>query len=258
MHRDNIAEQADPALERAVEEKAQRAAHLLRQAARDYAPVAFANSLGAEDMVITDLVWGRNDAIDIGIFSLDTGRLPVETHALIAQAEHRYGRRIELHYPERAHVEAFVGAHGIDGFYDSVAARKACCQARKVEPLRRALAGKRAWVTGLRAAQSPTREAVRPLAFDAGFELVKINPLADWSEAEVWHYLRSRGVPWNALHDRRYPSIGCAPCTRAVQPGEHVRSGRWWWESPATRECGLHVVEGRVQREGGVDAAPAP
>lgn len=255
MHRDTFLSQDLPRLDAHVKDKAERAARLLCEAARDYAPAVFANSLGAEDMVLTDLIWGGG--IDIGIFSLDTGRLPAETYALIARVERHYGRRLALLYPERASVEAHVAVHGIDGFYDSVEARKACCQARKVEPLRRALAGKKAWVTGLRAAQSPTREALKPVSYDEGFAMVKINPLADWSEQEVWHYLRGRAVPFSALHGRGYPSIGCAPCTRAVQLGEDVRAGRWWWESPDTKECGLHVVDGRLQRKLGAGEAAA-
>ena len=249
MTRDDFIELATPEAVRGVAGKAEKAARLLREAARDYAPVVFANSFGAEDMVLTDLIWGRGtDGPDIGIFSLDTGRLPAETHELIARTERQYRRRLEIFYPERSSVEALVGVHGINGFYDSVEARKACCHARKVEPLKRALDGKKAWVTGLRAAQSPTREALKPVTFDEGFGLVKINPLADWSEHDVWIYLHEKQVPYNALHHRDYPSIGCAPCTRAVRPGEDIRAGRWWWESPATKECGLHVVDGRLQR----------
>ena len=247
MQRDHFPDLSDPALVQAVADKAARASRLLREAARDYAPVVFANSLGAEDMVLTDLIW-RGD-IDIGIFSLDTGRLPAETYDLIAKTEQHYQRRLTVFYPERAHVEQLVSAHGINGFYDTVDARKACCQTRKVEPLKRALEGKKAWVTGLRAAQSPTRETLKPVTFDAVFNLAKINPLAEWSEHDVWIYLRANGVPYNALHDQHYPSIGCAPCTRAVQPGEDIRAGRWWWESPATKECGLHVVEGKLTRK---------
>ena len=249
MTRDDFIELATPEAVRGVAGKAEKAARLLREAARDYAPVVFANSFGAEDMVLTDLIWGRGtDGPDIGIFSLDTGRLPAETYELIARTERQYRRRLEIFYPERSSVEALVGVHGINGFYDSVEARKACCHARKVEPLKRALDGKKAWVTGLRAAQSPTREALKPVTFDEGFGLVKINPLADWSEHDVWIYLHEKQVPYNALHHRDYPSIGCAPCPRAVRPGEDLRAGRWWWESPATKECGLHVVDGRLQR----------
>jgi phosphoadenosine phosphosulfate reductase len=246
MKRDDFLDPFDPGLSATVDALADEATRLLRAAARDFAPVVFASSLGAEDMVLTDLIWGRG--IDIEIFTLDTGRLPAETYDLIAAAERHYGRRFDIRYPEPDQVTVFARSHGVNGFYDSIEARKACCQARKVEPLRRKLAGKKAWVTGLRAAQSATRDGLRHIGYDFAFDLVKFNPLAYWSEREVWAYLQKRGVPYNALHDRHYPSIGCAPCTRAVRPGEDVRAGRWWWEAPATKECGLHVVDGRLQR----------
>lgn len=230
----------------AVAAKAVAAISLLRSIADDYAPVAFANSLGAEDMVLTDIIWREN--LDIGIFSLDTGRLPAETYALIARAEKHYGRRIELVFPHPDDVETCVRRYGINGFYDSIEARKACCHARKVAPLERALAGKRAWITGLRAAQTTTRAGLEPIAPDLAHGIVKVSPLADWSEADVWAYLRASNVPYNALHDQNYPSIGCAPCTRAIAPGEDIRAGRWWWENPETKECGLHLVDGRLQR----------
>jgi phosphoadenosine phosphosulfate reductase len=254
MQRDNPEKLTEPRLAQRVRAKAARAERLLRSAARDFAPVVFASSLGAEDMVLTDLIWGggeQGEPIGIGLFSLDTGRLPEETLDLIARAERRYGRRLTVVAPERADVEALVAAQGINGFYDSVAARKACCHARKVLPLKRALAGRRAWVTGLRAAQAQTRNGLRALGYDRDNDLVKLSPLADWSEEEVWAYLRMHDVPTNALHERGYPSIGCAPCTRAVQLGEDVRAGRWWWESPATKECGLHVVAGQLVRKVG-------
>jgi len=235
-----------PELPAPVAAKAATAVSLLREAASRYAPVVFANSLGAEDMLLTDLIWRERIAIDI--FSLDTGRLPAETYALIATAEKHYGQRIELIFPRPESVEGFVQQYGINGFYDSIEARKACCHARKVEPLQRVLAGKGAWVTGLRAAQSTTRVNVEPIAPDDANGLVKISPLADWSEEEVWAYIRANNVPYNALHDQGYPSIGCAPCTRAIQPGEDIRAGRWWWENPQTKECGLHMVDGRLQR----------
>lgn len=252
MQREQFIELASTERVREVAEKAAHVRHLLHEVARDYAPVVFANSLGAEDMVLTDLIWGEGAGdIDIGIFSLDTGRLPAETYALIGRVEQHYRRRLRIYYPERASVEQFVGQHGVNAFYDSVAARKACCHVRKVEPLQRALAGKRAWVTGLRAAQSPTRDGVKAIGYDPVNDLVKINPLFDWSEQDVWLYLHANQAPYNALHDRHYPSIGCAPCTRAVNPGEDLRAGRWWWESPATKECGLHVVGGRLARKVG-------
>jgi len=248
MKRDDPLSLAEPALASAVVAKTAEAVRLLSAAARDFAPVVFASSLGAEDMVLTDLIW--KGGIDIEIFTIDTGRLPVETHELIAAAERHYGRRFDIQHPEHASLARFVSEHGVNGFYDSVEARKACCAARKVEPLRRKLAGKKAWVTGLRAAQAATRDGLRHIGYDFAHDLVKFNPLAYWSEEEVWYYIKAHGVPYNALHDRHYPSIGCAPCTRAVRPGEDIRAGRWWWESPETKECGLHVVAGRLVKVG--------
>lgn len=201
--------------------------------------LAFANSFGAEDMVLTDLI--LSNQLPIEIFSLDTGRLPAETYTLMEEVEQRYGTRLKVYFPEAAAVEAYVRKEGINAFYDSVELRKACCQIRKVEPLKRALAGKKAWITGLRAAQAVTRSGLPVREFDAGNGLDKFNPLSDWSEAEVWAYIRLHEVPYNALHDQFYPSIGCAPCTRAVALGEDIRAGRWWWEDPASKECGLHI-----------------
>lgn len=217
------------------------------QAAVDcFAPVTFASSMGAEDMVIADLIY-RND-INIEIFTIDTGRLPTETYALMAASAKRYGQAVKVYMPRGDSLEKFTHQYGINGFFDSIDARKVCCHARKVEPLRRALAGKYAWVTGLRSGQASTREAVLTSAFDHGNGLQKICPLAQWSEAEVWQYLHAHEVPYNPLHDQGFPSIGCAPCTRAIQPDEDIRAGRWWWESQETKECGLHMVNGRVQR----------
>lgn len=214
------------------------AAAALTQVAREHAPAVFASSFGAEDMVLLDLL--ARHAPAIGVFTLDTGRLPEETHALIDRSRRHYGLPIAVFLPETSRIEAFVRTHGTNAFYDSVELRRQCCALRKTEPLARALAGKAAWVTGLRRAQSVTRGEVPLAEFDAAHGLHKFNPLADWSEDEVWAYLRERGVPYNALHDRGYRSIGCAPCTRAVEPGEDVRAGRWWWESPEHKECGLH------------------
>lgn len=218
------------------------AAQLLAGIARAFSPAVFANSLGAEDMVLTDLI--RRDGLAIDIFSLDTGRLPQETHALMQVLERRYGFKLRLYSPRHDLIEDYVRRHGSNAFYDSVELRRACCGIRKVEPLQRALAGKRAWITGLRAQQTPSRNGLPLRQFDETNGLEKFNPLADWSEQEVWAYLRSRGVPYNALHDRRYPSIGCAPCTRAVSVGENLRAGRWWWEGTDTKECGLHRRSG--------------
>lgn len=213
---------------------------LLSQTAQQFSPAVFANSLGAEDMVITDLIARHQLAIEI--FSLDTGRLPAETYSLLADAHQRYASHpITVYFPQTEATENYVRTHGINGFYDSIDSRKACCAVRKIEPLRRALKDKKAWITGLRREQSPTRQDLTDQAFDDDNGLWKISPLLDWTEKEVWEYLRANDVPYNALHDRHYPSIGCAPCTRAISIGEDVRAGRWWWENPDSKECGLHV-----------------
>ncbi len=230
------------ALRTRVAAKAAAAITLLRAAVAEFGSageLTFANSFGAEDMVLTDLILSQ--ALPIEIFSLDTGRLPAETYTLMGKVEQRYGTTLKVFFPDATSVETLVRSHGINAFYDSVELRKACCGVRKMEPLRRALAGKKAWITGLRAAQSVTRNGLPLREVDAANGLAKLNPLSDWSEAEVWAYIRLNEVPYNALHDQFYPSIGCAPCTRAVALGEDVRAGRWWWEDPASKECGLHV-----------------
>jgi phosphoadenosine phosphosulfate reductase len=212
-----------------------------------HAPASFASSLGAEDMVILDLLYRLK--LEVEVFTLDTGRLPEETHALLALARNHYGLPIRVLYPDAHALEAFVAEHGSNAFYDSIALRKRCCELRKLEPLRRALQGKRLWITGLRREQSVTRTDVAVLAEDASNGLLKLNPLADWTSADVWAYVERFDVPTNALHRRGYPSIGCAPCTRAVAPGEDERAGRWWWEQPESRECGLHMdPQGRLVR----------
>ena len=219
--------------------KTDAAKKLLAEIARDFSPVTFANSLGAEDMVLTDLI--VREKLDIEIFSLDTGRLPLETYDLMAEVQKHYGLKLKVYTPCHELLEPFVREKGINAFYESVELRKGCCFVRKVEPLQRALSGKKAWITGMRAQQSATRDGLPVRSFADGNGLEKFNPLTDWSEKEVWAYLKQHGVPYNALHDKFYPSIGCAPCTRAVTPGEDVRSGRWWWENADTKECGLHV-----------------
>jgi len=219
----------------------------LRQAVRAHAPAAFSSSFGVEDMVILDLIAAGQ--LDVEVFTLDTGRLHDETLALVARASERYGRPIRVMFPDTAQVEAFTVEHGINAFYDSIALRKRCCEIRKLAPLRRALRGKALWITGLRREQSVTRSEVEVLGHDSSYGLMKLNPLADWTEREVWEYVRRFDVPTNPLHQRGFPSIGCAPCTRAVQPGEDARAGRWWWEQAATRECGLHMdPSGRLVR----------
>ena len=211
---------------------------LLHLIAVRHTPAALASSFGAEDMVLTDLI--ARHALPIGVFTLDTGRLPDETYALIDRVREHYRLPIEVYYPDGRALEAYVRDGGINAFYRSVELRQGCCAIRKTEPLVRALAGKRAWVTGLRRAQSVTRNALAIEEFDTAHGIPKFNPLADWSDSDVWAYIRARAVPYNPLHDRGYPSIGCAPCTRAIEPGEDIRAGRWWWESPEHKECGLH------------------
>ncbi len=215
------------------------AQRLLERAASAYAPAAFSSSLGAEDMVLTDLI--AREGLPIEIFTLDTGRLHAETVELIARVQAHYGLALHVVHPDAAAVADYVVRHGRDAFYISRELRQHCCEIRKVEPLRRALHGKRAWITGLRRGQSSARADLPLAGFDAAFNVAKFNPLAEWSEAEVWAYLGEHKVPYNALHDRGFPSIGCAPCTRAVAPGEDPRAGRWWWEQDSKKECGLHV-----------------
>jgi phosphoadenosine phosphosulfate reductase len=221
-----------------IEARVADAVALLSRVARDHAPAALASSFGAEDMVLIDLV--ARHALSIEILTLDTGRLPDATHAQIDRVRERYGLAIRVLHPDAAALEAFVASNGSNGFYRSVELRRACCAIRKSVPLARGLAGMRGWITGQRRAQSITRADLTVEEFDGERGIPKFNPLADWSEADVWHYLRSNAVPYHPLHDQGYPSIGCAPCTRAIEPGEDLRAGRWWWEQPEHRECGLH------------------
>jgi len=206
----------------------------------EFPHAAFASSLGAEDMVVTDAILSAG--LPIAIFTLETGRLHRETLELLERVRKHYGHEIEAFRPDPDAMARYVKAHGLNAFYESVELRKGCCHIRKVEPLARALHDRDAWITGLRRAQSAARTELPLREHDSVHGIPKFNPLADWSEAEVWACIKDRAVPYNALHDRGYPSIGCGPCTRAVQPGEHERSGRWWWEHPETKECGLHVA----------------
>lgn len=201
--------------------------------------IVFTTSFGLEDQLITHLICEQN--IDIELITLDTGRLFNETYKLWAETEKRYGRRIRALYPSRRNLEALVARQGVNGFYESKEARLACCQVRKVEPLERALAGARAWITGLRADQSAFRKDMALVAAEAGRGLIKVNPLFDQTREQVLASLSRDGVPINALHSQGYASIGCAPCTRAIAPGEPERAGRWWWEDESHQECGLHL-----------------
>ena len=207
--------------------------------------LVFATSMGAEDQVIFDMI--SRLGLDIPVFTLDTGRLFQETYDLIAETEKKYNKKIKIYFPERKTVEEMVNQDGINSFYESIEFRKKCCHVRKLEPLSRALKPYRAWICGLRREQSETRSDLQVIDLDSN-KKIKINPLIDWTEEDVWDYIKKHDVPYNRLHDKGFLSIGCAGCTRAVAPGEHVRSGRWWWEDPEQKECGLHVVNGKLTR----------
>lgn len=221
-----------------LEHKAARVRQFLAAAVREHARVVYANSLGSEAMVLTDII--ASHLPDIEIFSIDTGRLPEQTHDLLARLEERYGPRIRLVYPDAQALQDLTTTQGVNGFQKNVAARLSCCEVRKVEPFKRAIAGFNAWVTGVRREHSPMRAQGSATEWDAQYRLYKLSPLLEWTEEQIWQYIRARRLPYNTLHDRQYPSIGCAPCTRAIQPGEQHRAGRWWWEESVSRECGLH------------------
>ncbi|MBB4064491.1 phosphoadenylyl-sulfate reductase [Gellertiella hungarica] len=215
----------------------ERLAHVAALGAR----AVFTTSLGIEDQVITAAI-GLN-RLEIAVSTLETGRLFKETVDLIGETEERFGLSIRLYRPEQADVDAYAAQYGLNGFYDSVEARHACCGVRKLKPLARALEGAGIWITGLRRGQSGNRATTPFAEFDAERNLIKVNPLADWSIEDINAYVEAHAVPVNPLHKRGYPSIGCEPCTRAIKPGEPERAGRWWWEQDEKRECGLHVAE---------------
>ena len=209
--------------------------------------IVFTSSFGLEDQAIAHALLSQKLAIDVA--TLDTGRLFPETHEVWAATERRYGTRIAAFAPDRAGVEALLTRQGVDGMRASVAARLECCAVRKVAPLQRVLAGSAVWITGMRADQSADRAGLAPAAFDAQRRLIKVNPLFDWTREQTFEFIRAHQVPYNKLHDRGFLSIGCAPCTRALQPGEPERAGRWWWEQEEKKECGLHIAaDGRVTR----------
>lgn len=211
----------------------------LVEIARRHPDAAVASSLAAEDMVLTHAIFGAG--LPLQVFTLDTGRLHAETLAMLDRIASTYRREVQVYRPDTQAVAAHVARHGTHAFYESVELRKACCEIRKVEPLRRALVGRGAWITGQRRAQAATRGGLPEEEHDAVFGLYKYNPLAAWSEEDVWNVIHALEIPYNPLHDQGYPSIGCDPCTRAIRPGEDVRAGRWWWESSDSKECGLHV-----------------
>jgi phosphoadenosine phosphosulfate reductase len=221
-----------------IQAKREASLDLLRAATRAYGKVVYSSSLGAEAIVLTDLIWTHVPEIEI--FTLDTGRLHEQTRNLIERLEQRYQRRIKVYHPDPAAIEAWIAQNGINGFFNSVEQRLGCCHIRKVEPFKRAITGAGAWVTGVRREQSSTRALAQPIEVDlANGGIARISPLLDWTHEDVWNYVRTNRLPYNPLHDQGYPSIGCAPCTRAVEPGEDSRSGRWWWENSDAKECGL-------------------
>ncbi len=234
-------------------QKVEASKALLLSAAKQYAPLTQASSLGAEDMVVSHLI--VDAGIDCSIFVLDTRMLHEQTLALIGRLEERYGVKVDIYQPDPGVAEKFVFENGQDAMYKSLALRKACCDFRKMEPLERALAGKKGWITGLRREQSNARADVHDveqqnLVIDgAPVTRAKINPLADWTQGDIWHFISIHNIPYNPLHDEFYPSIGCAPCTRAVTLGEDFRSGRWWWEQESAKECGLHVAGDQAGQE---------
>ncbi len=201
--------------------------------------IALASSLGAEDQVLTDMILKIDK--NANIFTLDTGRLPKETYALIEAVNQKYNIKLKVFFPDTKAVENLVNQKGMFSFYESIKNRKECCYIRKIEPLKRALNGLEVWITGLRSAQSITRSDCEIVEFDEVNNLIKLNPLVNWSEDDVWEYIKRHNVPYNKLHDKSYPSIGCEPCTRAVENSLDIRAGRWWWEDPEHKECGLHI-----------------
>ncbi|MCK9271856.1 MAG: phosphoadenylyl-sulfate reductase [Bacteroidales bacterium] len=201
--------------------------------------IAFATSMGAEDQVITHMMAGIDRSSRI--FTLDTGRIFPETYDVIERTNARYGINIEIFFPEHKQVEEMVNQKGVNLFYESIENRKLCCHIRKIVPLRRALQGMDAWISGLRRSQAVTRKNLQPVEWDSTFGLLKINPLIDWTEEQVWDFINKNNIPYNRLHDQGFRSIGCQPCTRAIAPGDDVRAGRWWWETPEQKECGLHL-----------------
>ncbi|EDZ61394.1 adenosine phosphosulfate reductase [Sulfurimonas gotlandica GD1] len=201
--------------------------------------ISLSSSFGAEDQVLTDMMLRIDERANI--FTLDTGRLPDETYAVMNETNLRYQIKIKVFFPKAKDIEDLYQKQGANGFYESIENRKSCCFARKIAPLKRALKNVDFWVTGLRSAQSVTREDMKLFEFDETNNVIKVSPLKDWSEEDVWAYIKSYRVPYNKLHKLGYPSIGCAPCTRPVREGGDIRSGRWWWENPEHKECGLHL-----------------
>lgn len=225
--------------------KVERSIALLRETAANHPRLTQASSLGAEDMVVTHLM--HLAGIEASVFVLETGKLHAETLALIPKIEQRYGLSVQVFRPRQESVIHFVRKNGEEAMYQSIELRKACCDIRKMEPLARALAGQDGWITGLRREQSGARAEV-PLIDRSDAARVKFNPLANWSWGDVWHFIGLHKIAYNPLHDQFYPSIGCAPCTRAISLGEDFRAGRWWWEDETAKECGLHVAPSSLEK----------
>ncbi|WP_373035844.1 phosphoadenylyl-sulfate reductase [Sulfurimonas sp.] len=201
--------------------------------------VALSSSFGAEDQVLTDMMLKIDNKACI--FTLDTGRLPDETYSVMDETNLKYQIKVNVFFPRAREIELLYKKQGINGFYESIENRKNCCYVRKIAPLKRALRNVDFWITGLRSAQSVTRENIELFEFDETNNVIKVSPLMDWSEEDIWAYIKNYRVPYNKLHKLGYPSIGCAPCTRPVREGGDIRSGRWWWENPEHKECGLHL-----------------
>ena len=221
----------------------------IRWAAEFFGPdkLIFSSSMSAEDQILIDAI--HRSGVPIMVFTLDTGRLPAETLDLIEATNKKYGIEIDVVTPDKWNVEDMVKEYGEDLFYESLEKRKHCCYVRKVVPLKKQLKGYSAWITGIRRDQAVTRKETGKIELDGAFDIIKINPLADWTEKEVWDYIKEKDVPVSALYEKGYRSIGCAPCTRAIKPGDDIRSGRWWWEPAEHKECGLHIKNGKIERK---------
>lgn len=211
---------------------------LIKYILENHKNVALSSSLGAEDQVLTDMIFKIDK--NSKVFTLDTGRLHSETYKVMDETNLKYSVKLEVFFPKFEDVEKLYLTQGVNGHFESIDNRKNCCNIRKIEPLKRALKGVDIWITGLRASQSVTRTNLPIIEWDENFKVIKLNPLINWNEEQVWEYIKLNKVPYSKLHDQGYPSIGCEPCTRAIKPGEDIRAGRWWWEDPEHKECGLH------------------
>ncbi len=236
MNKENLAKQL-------TEELAQKAPHeILDYFIKEFdGKVGLATSLGAEDQVLTDMIVSIDKSVKL--FTLDTGRVFPETYDVLDETNKKYGIHVEVYFPNADKVEEMVNSKGINLFYESIENRKTCCGIRKIEPLKRALKDIDVWVTGLRKDQSITRFFTPLVEWDEGNQVIKVNPLLKWSEKDVWKYIEEKQIPYNKLHDKGFPSIGCQPCTRPVEKGQDIRAGRWWWEEPEHKECGLHIKD---------------